>query len=589
MPSDHTTIQNNQGDVIGIGIGGDGNIISKNVYVFYNEVLNECGLTFLYPNYFNEHKNISKDLEKMLKEGFPFSLTAIYQSIEYKRENKLNDIKKKLENSKRLLILGESGTSKSILLMEMICNYFKEEYSVLYNLGGEQLKNQTAIIDRIKGLSDAKNKILVVVDNVQAQKMSLIFNIINELPSAYVEKDILFLLAARQPEFNWAIERNSFSDSSIIERVEYLFDIRSENKKNNSYTYDIEYFTKDEIKGFLEKYIDYLPTSMKNKPIEENAKDIWEYTNGHPIMVRFSVFQKGLENHVKQVYREFLIVNGRPSRERVKVSILCSLFDISSISITTNLLEDLSLYNTASDLESTFLKYDDDTKIWKTIHPRWDLELLKHLFSITNFRDRKCIDEYFSESIYRLLNLNDDKFNQVNKIGIVESVYVTMAINNFINIDKIDELLNPEEIAQRFDDRGRSSFFIVLGISRGQLGDYPMAIEYLNKALELKKKLGDEKGVSVCYSNMGRAYYEHGEYLKAIESLDKAIELKKKLGDEKGEYGCYLTLAGAYYKLDDFGKFFDSQNKALEIAKRIRDINGELVCYGNLRIAYSKL
>jgi len=49
-PSDN--IDNSSRDIIGVGIRGDGNIIGKNITVFKSEVLNECGLSFLYPDYF---------------------------------------------------------------------------------------------------------------------------------------------------------------------------------------------------------------------------------------------------------------------------------------------------------------------------------------------------------------------------------------------------------------------------------------------------------------------------------------------------------------------------------------------------------
>ncbi len=81
--------------------------------------------------------------------------------------------------------------------------------------------------------------------------------------------------------------------------------IKNENKKNNSTVYNVKNFTKDEIKGFIKKYEKELPFSRKNKSIEENAEEIWKYTKGYPIMVTFSVFQNGLENHVKNIVQRF--------------------------------------------------------------------------------------------------------------------------------------------------------------------------------------------------------------------------------------------------------------------------------------------
>jgi tetratricopeptide (TPR) repeat protein len=370
-------------------------------------------------------------------------------------------------------------------------------------------------------LVDAKIKVLIVIDNVHTEKTSKIFNVIKNLPTAYKNKNVLFLLAARQPEFKWMIERAT--DSSIVEKIEFLFDIKNENKKNNVTVYDVQYFSEDEIKGFIKKYEKDLPYSIKNKLIEENAKEIWKYTNGHPIMVRFSVFQNGLENHVESMYKDFLVVNEKPySKEKIKVSIICSLFDISSIPITSNILKDLSLYKFALDLDSALLKLDVKTKTWKTIHPRWDLELLKYLFSITNLSDREDLDNCFSESIYSLLNLNDNKFNQANKIGIVVSIYKTIAINNLITIDKVDELLNAEEISQRFDNERKFLFFLNLSYYYIFLKKFDEAVLFSIKSNEL-----DNKNF-IPYVNKGFALSNIRKNEEAIVEYNKAIELNPR-------------------------------------------------------------
>jgi hypothetical protein len=74
-------------------------------------------------------------------------------------------------------------------------------------------------------------------------------------------------------------------------------------------------------------------------------------------MVRFSIFQKGLKNHVENMYKNFRIINGKPySKKKIKTLLICSLLDISSIPITSNILKDLSLYKFALDLSSNRIK-----------------------------------------------------------------------------------------------------------------------------------------------------------------------------------------------------------------------------------------
>jgi hypothetical protein len=153
----------------------------------------------------------------------------------------------------------------------------------------------------------------------------------------------LFLLAARNPEFNWALERNLFGDNKLVQSMRGLFD--------NEHSYKVPYFEKDEIKGFIQKYQEFRNQSTKNNSLEQNAEEIFEDTiEGHPIMVRFAVLNQGLSGHVEQLYAEHLQDKDNdnyPHLKRVKTVILNSLFDISNIPLKDKMLEELGLLSTA--------------------------------------------------------------------------------------------------------------------------------------------------------------------------------------------------------------------------------------------------
>ena len=104
------SIKDNQGDVIGVNIDGNGNIIGKNIVIY--QIKRDFNLTYLTKEYFESHSNTDEDFKGWLK-GFTLSLPSIYQKRDYRRESVLSQIKNKLQENNRLLLLGESGTSKS--------------------------------------------------------------------------------------------------------------------------------------------------------------------------------------------------------------------------------------------------------------------------------------------------------------------------------------------------------------------------------------------------------------------------------------------------------------------------------------------
>jgi hypothetical protein len=64
----------------------------------------------------------------------------------------------------------------------------------------------------------------------------------------------------------------------------------------------------------------------------------------------------------------------------MQTMLVCSLLDIGSLPITDELLQNMGLLRDAYNLENVTL-YQPTTGSWKTIHPRWDIELLSFLYN----------------------------------------------------------------------------------------------------------------------------------------------------------------------------------------------------------------
>ena len=67
-----------------------------------------------------------------------------------------------------------------------------------------------------------------------------------------------------------------------------------------------------------------MPEKRKQKSIEVNAKEIFEDTGGHPIMVKFAVFGKGLREDVEDRYGRYLLVDAnreKPDSNRIRTVI----------------------------------------------------------------------------------------------------------------------------------------------------------------------------------------------------------------------------------------------------------------------------
>ena len=87
-----------------------------------------------------------------------------------------------------------------------------------------------------------------------------------------------------------------------------------------------------------------------------------------------------------------------------------------------------------------------------------------------------------------------------------------------------------------------------------EVGQYNKAIDYLEKALELSKEIGDKSHEGHWFGNLGIVYMSLEQYDKAIGEYEKAVEISKKRGNMSGEETWIGKLDNAYSKL--------GQNKA---------------------------
>ena len=67
------------------------------------------------------------------------------------------------------------------------------------------------------------------------------------------------------------------------------------------------------------------------------------------------------------------------------------------------------------------------------------------------------------------------------------------------------------------------------------LGEYENPKKYTEKALAIRKEIGDRKEEAGHYVNLGILFYLRGDYKKAKEHEGKALEIRKKIGGRKGE------------------------------------------------------
>jgi CHAT domain-containing protein/tetratricopeptide (TPR) repeat protein len=126
-----------------------------------------------------------------------------------------------------------------------------------------------------------------------------------------------------------------------------------------------------------------------------------------------------------------------------------------------------------------------------------------------------------------------------------------------------------------------------LGQDYQSLGHYQKAIGYHRRALKIAvtdpKKINDE------FSSLAQLAFDYAginEYYTAIEFREKAANIARRQQERLLEAHCYI-LIGIYYKLlGNYRKAIEYHGKTLEIAKEIEDKKWEEAAYTNLGNIY---
>lgn len=143
--------------------------------------------------------------------------------------------------------------------------------------------------------------------------------------------------------------------------------------------------------------------------------------------------------------------------------------------------------------------------------------------------------------------------------------------------------------AEYFGDQSKSpkhlaKAYNLMGVLFYRKGNLKNALNYHEKALELRESINDEYGIALSETNLGNIYTNLHKNELAEKSYLRALQLNNKIGNEKQCGNCYINLGVlkvSENKLEESEKYFYS---ALKIAKSIMDYELEALCLNNLAV-----
>jgi CHAT domain-containing protein/cytochrome c-type biogenesis protein CcmH/NrfG len=145
-------------------------------------------------------------------------------------------------------------------------------------------------------------------------------------------------------------------------------------------------------------------------------------------------------------------------------------------------------------------------------------------------------------------------------------------------------------LAERKNDpENKGKILINLGTAYRDLGDYPMALDYLHQAQGIFQKLGDRVGQSPIPYTIGIIYYGRSNYPQALSYLKAARELYREANNRQGAARCVLVMAAVHRRQGNHQEAMAYSEEALKISQDLSDPSGQAEALNSLGNIYVDL
>ena len=125
-------------------------------------------------------------------------------------------------------------------------------------------------------------------------------------------------------------------------------------------------------------------------------------------------------------------------------------------------------------------------------------------------------------------------------------------------------------------------------------GNYEKALDYFDRALAIREKIGDQAGLAGSLDTVGNVHFRRGNYEKALEHYRRALAIREKIGDQASIAGSLNHIGNVHGFRGEYEKAHECHVTALAIREKVGDqasIAGSLNNLGNdhlLRGDYDK-
>jgi tetratricopeptide (TPR) repeat protein len=238
----------------------------------------------------------------------------------------------------------------------------------------------------------------------------------------------------------------------------------------------------------------------------------------------------------------------------------------------------------------------------------WVFELARHFTTGKSFPNAYKYSIIAGDKAFRTLAFEEAVEHYISALRIidflqdaenldkdVEKLRLSMTIGDiYISLANFPTAKQYYDIALQLsrkmeDEKAEDKALIALGHSLRLAGDFRKAEESYESAVKISDKLGDLESMAEVQRGLGYVHWRKGQNDDAVEHYNQSISLSMKAGDLSSMAKTFVELGNVYNHWGDQNKAIEYYNKSLDEFEKLNDFSELARAHNNLGDSYMKL
>ena len=135
-------------------------------------------------------------------------------------------------------------------------------------------------------------------------------------------------------------------------------------------------------------------------------------------------------------------------------------------------------------------------------------------------------------------------------------------------------------------DEEKADVLHAIGVAYGQLEKPNDALRSYQESLEIKRRIGQKRGIAVTLGEMAQVQDRLGDRDAALASYKEALQIQREIGDKRGT-GLTLNNLGSFYEdRGNYDQALQNYKESLQIQREVGNQDGEALCLNNIGNVY---